>query len=200
MQTTTDEELVAGVLERDEDALETLIDRYEEALQRHVVNIVHDTASAHDVVQETFLRVWNRAEQWSGSGSFRAWLYRIATNLALNHLRTVKRRREVPLELPQEPEDDDEDAAAFVPAWAVDNSALGPEAAVMLAERRAACRRMVAQLDDDKREVIRLVLEMEMTMRRAADVLDVPVGTVKSRLYYARKQLAREWRETEGGW
>jgi RNA polymerase sigma-70 factor (ECF subfamily) len=70
----------------------------------------------------------------------------------------------------------------------------------MLAERRAACRRLVAQLDDDKREVIRLVLEMEMTMRRAADVLDVPVGTVKSRLYYARKQLAREWRETEGGW
>jgi RNA polymerase sigma-70 factor (ECF subfamily) len=193
----SDTALVAGVLEGDEGALAALFDRYAEPLRRHAVHIVHDAASAHDVVQETFLRVWNRAAQWDGSGSFRAWLYRITTNLALNHLRTQKRRREVPLELPQEPEDEDDDTA-IVPAWAVDHAALGPEAAVMLAERRAACRHLVAGLDDAKRRVVRLVHGMEMSVQEAADVLDLPEGTVKSRLYYARKHLARQWRALDG--
>ena len=64
---------------------------------------------ADDLTQETFLRVWTRSEQWDGRGSFTGWLYRIATNLALNHLRSVKRRRQRPLELPAEPDDDDDD-------------------------------------------------------------------------------------------
>jgi RNA polymerase sigma-70 factor (ECF subfamily) len=189
--------LVESVLQGDERALETLFDRYVEPLQRHAVHIVHDAASAHDVVQGAFLRVWNRAAQWDGRGTFRAWLYRITTNLALNYLRTQKRRREVPLELPREPDDDD-DAAMIVPAWAVDHASLGPEAAVMVAERRATCRHLMAGLDDAKRQVVRLVLEMEMSVQETADVLDLPEGTVKSRLYYARKHLARQWRELEG--
>lgn len=196
MQPPSDKDLVADVLDRDASAFEMLFERYAKALERHVTCIVHDPVSAHDVVQQTFLRVWNRVAQWDGSGSFRAWLYRISTNLALNHLRTVKRRREVPLEVPEDP-DDNEDAAAFVPAWAVDNSTLGPETAVMLAERRLACRRLVSGLDEDKRRVIRLIYEMEMSVSEASEVLDVPEGTVKSRLYYARKYLARQWRELE---
>lgn len=191
-----DETLVAGVLDHDVRAFETLFDRYAEALHRHALYIVHDVAAAHDVVQEAFLRVWTRAAQWDGSGSFRAWLYSIATNLALNQLRTVKRRREVPLALPAEPDGVDETPEP-VPAWMIDSACLGPEAAVELLERRAACRRAMRRLPDDKRTVLRLVYEMEMSVRESADVLDLPEGTVKSRLYYARRQLAREWRDLD---
>jgi RNA polymerase sigma-70 factor, ECF subfamily len=191
-----DETLVAGVLARDARAFEELFDRYTEALQRHVSYILHDDASALDVVQETFLRVWQRAAQWDGRGPFRAWLYGIATHMALNHLRTRSRRREVPLELPREPENED-DPSNFVPAWAIDDASLGPEACVMLAGRRTACRQMVACLDEDKREVIRLVHETGLSIREAAEVLDLPQGTVKSRLHYARRELARRWEEME---
>jgi RNA polymerase sigma-70 factor, ECF subfamily len=191
-----DEALMAGVLERDARAFEALFDRYADALRRHVSYILHDDASAHDVVQETFLRVWNRATQWDGSGPFRAWIYSIATRLALNHLRAQSRRREVPLELPREPEDED-NPSDFLPAWAIDDASLNPEARVMLGERRAACRRMVASLDDDKREVIRLVHETGLNIREAADALDLPEGTVKSRLHYARRELARRWEALE---
>jgi RNA polymerase sigma-70 factor, ECF subfamily len=190
MQTQSDETLMAGILARDAHAFEALFDRYAAALHCHVGFMLHDDAAAHDVVQEAFLRVWLRAEQWDGRGTPRAWLYRIAANLALNDLRTVQRRRELPLELPPDP--DDEDTGGFVPAWMIDNATLGPEAAVERNEQRAFHRQALARLPDDKREVFHMVHELEMSLRDAADALDIPTGTVKSRLHYARKTLERE--------
>jgi RNA polymerase sigma-70 factor (ECF subfamily) len=94
----SDFELVAHVCERDPGAFEQLSARYREEIYRHVLAILHDGSATEDVVQEVFLRVWMHAEQWRARGSFKAWLLRIATNLALNHLRTVRRRRLQPLE------------------------------------------------------------------------------------------------------
>ncbi len=188
----TDATLVAHILKRDVQAFETLLDRYEAMIRRHVAHILRDELAAQDVTQEVFWRVWKRAEQWSGAGSFKAWLYRIATNLALNHLRTVKRRREESLEVKDDWErGDDDDSPA--PAWMVDASALGPDAAVELAEQRETLRRLVANLPPEKHEVFRLVHEMELSMRDAADELGISEGTVKSRLYHARQRLARDW-------
>ncbi len=147
MQTQSDETLMAGILERDARAFEALFDRYAEALHRHVCFMLHDEAAAHDVVQEAFLRMWLRAEQWDARGTLRARLYRIATNLALNSLRTERRRYEVPLELPPDP-GDDEDTGGFVPAWVIDNATLGPKAAVERSEQRASwpgCRMINAK-------------------------------------------------------
>jgi RNA polymerase sigma-70 factor, ECF subfamily len=192
--TVPDRDLVEGVLERDAHAFEALFERYAVPLHWHLVHILHDETAAHDVVQETFLRVWTRADQWQGEGTFKAWLYRIGTNLALNHLRTVQRRRELPLEIP--PDVDDDDVDNRVPAWMVDAGSLGPEAAVEQAEERARYRQLVGHLSDEKRRVFRLVYEMEMSLGETADALDIPEGTVKSRLHYARAQLAREWSET----
>jgi len=191
MQTQSDETLMAGILERDARAFEALFDRYAGALHRHVCFMLHDDAAAHDVVQEAFLRVWLRAEQWDGRGTPRAWLYRIATNLTLNYLRTEHRRHELPLEPPPDPEDD-ADTGGFVPAWMIDNVTLGPEAAVELAEQRAFYRHALARLPDDKREVFHMVHDLDMSLRDAADALNIPEGTVKSRLHYARKALERE--------
>jgi RNA polymerase sigma-70 factor (ECF subfamily) len=195
MPITPDQDLLERILEHDARAFETLFERYKEMIRRHLKHIVRDDMTTQDLIQETFLRVWNRAEQWNGRGSFKAWLYRIATNLALNHLRSVRRKREQPLEMPDDWADDEEQDR--VPAWMVDASALRPDAAVELAERQALFRRLVEGLPKEKREVFRLVHEMEMSMRDAADELNIPEGTVKSRLYYAKKHLAREWQDLE---
>ena len=165
-------------------------------MHRHLARFVRDDAAAQDLVQEVFLRVWTRAEQWDGRGSFKAWLYRIGTNLALNHLRSLRRRREQPLDIPDDRADDD-DEETTVPAWMIDAAALGPDTVLELAERRERLRRLIGQLPEEKREVFRLVHEMELSMRDAADELDIPEGTVKSRLYYAKRRLAREWRDVE---
>jgi RNA polymerase sigma-70 factor (ECF subfamily) len=192
----TDRDLVTGLIAGDERAFEALYAQYGAGIRRHVERMVRSDA-AQDLVQETFLRAWQRAGQWDGSGTLKAWLYRIATNLALNHLRTVRRRRELPLQTGgQTGEEEDED----VPAWLSDDAALGPDAAVERSERLAQVRQLVDQLSDDKRRLVRLVHEHEMSVRDAADELGIPEGTAKSRLHYARKQLARQWQALEQRW
>src|SRR5579871_1503569 len=107
--------LMQRICRRDADAFETLYARYQAVVRQHLARTVREPNTSEDLTQEVFLRVWTRADQWHGSGSLRAWLLRIATNLALNHLRTVKRRRERPLELPTDPGDENE--AAPIPSW-----------------------------------------------------------------------------------
>ena len=85
--TPTDGELIQRILAKDADAFSLLFDRYIGQVTDHLTRMLRDVGAADDVAQEVFLRVWNRADQWSGTGLFRAWLLRIATNLALNHLR-----------------------------------------------------------------------------------------------------------------
>jgi RNA polymerase sigma-70 factor (ECF subfamily) len=193
----TDRDLVAGLIAGDECAFEELYAQYGAGILRHVERMVRSDA-AQDLAQEAFLRAWQRAEQWDGRGTFKAWLYRIATNLALNHLRTVRRRREQPL--PASGPAGGEEGEEEIPAWMSDDGALGPGAAVERSERLAQVRQLVDGLSDNKRELFCLVHEHEMSVRDAADELGIPEGTAKSRLYYARKQLAQQWQDLESTW
>lgn len=90
----TDEDLLTAIAKQDADAFGEFFKRFEPEVIRHLTRIVRDTATADDITQDVFYWVWERSGQWSGRGSARGWLLTIATNLALNHLRTVKRRRE----------------------------------------------------------------------------------------------------------
>jgi len=191
--TQTDQELVSAIVGRDCEAFEALYARYEALVRRHVAGIVRDRETAEDLVQETFLRVWTHGEQWDDRGPFRAWLLRVSTNLALNQLRTLRRRREQLIEVPPEPAEEQDESQ--VSDWMIE-----PEAALELAERRSLLRRLVLDLPEEKREVIRLIYEAEMDTREAAERLGVPEGTVKSRLHHARRRLAQEWREIETEW
>ena len=76
-----------------EAAFDMLFGRHSSFVAARLGRMVRHGGAADDLLQEVFLRLWTRAEQWDGRGSLRAWLGRIATNLALNHLRSVRRRR-----------------------------------------------------------------------------------------------------------
>ena len=193
--TESDRALVERVQARDTAAFEALYARYRARVARHLVRIVRDRAAADDLAQDVFLRVWTHAERWEGRGAPAAWLLRIATNVALNHLRSVRRRRQRPLKIATvsaDPEDD-----SLVPAWMIDTAALGPDAVLEQAEQYERLWRLVDHLSEEKREVLRLIHEEEMDIAGAADELGISEGTVKSRLHFARKRLAREWEETE---
>ncbi len=183
----SDQTLIESVQNQQGWAFEALFERYQGAVRRHLSNIVVDQPAAEDLLQETFLRVWTHAGQWRGQGSVKGWLFRIATNLALNHLRTRWRRPEQPLELPDTLVNDDE--LPDTPAWLVDTASLGPEAVVEQVEQGARLQKIIRDLPDEKRELLRLVHQMELSLREAADELGIPEGTAKSRLYYAREQV-----------
>jgi RNA polymerase sigma-70 factor (ECF subfamily) len=190
-----DQEILELIQQHQARAFELLYERYESAIYRHLSHIVGETAAAEDLLQETFLRVWMHADQWNAQGSVKGWLFRIATNLALNHLRSRRRRPEQPLEAPVNLEDDE---AVDAPAWLVDTASLGPDALLDLTEQYSRLQQVLQNLSEDKRELLRLVHQKEMSLRDAADELGIPEGTAKSRLHYARQQLRREM-QTEIG-
>ena len=187
-ETLTDQRLIERIQEGQAWAFELLYERYAEPVRRQLCYIVGDEPAAEDLLQETFLRVWTRAGQWNGQGTVKGWLFRIATNLALNHLRTRRRKPEQPLELPDTMVEDEDDLPD-TPAWLVDSASLGPEAVMVHAEQGARLRQIIGELPEEKRELLRLVHQMELSLREAADELGIPEGTAKSRLYYAREQV-----------
>lgn len=191
----SDSELMARVRDHDTNAFEMLLTRYRESIYGHVLVMLHDSSAAEDIVQEVFLRIWTHAEQWHGHGNFKSWLFRIATNLALNHLRSLRRRRQQPLETPADPLDEDDESS--VPSWMVDHSLPGPDILLEQGERQQLLQRLVAGLPAEKRTVFHLVYEAEMGTRQIAQTLGIPEGTVKSRLHYATRRLAQQWRDLQ---
>jgi RNA polymerase sigma-70 factor (ECF subfamily) len=191
----SDAELVARVCQHDAYAFEALSTRYRAMIYRHVLATLHDSSAAEDVVQEVFLRVWTHAAQWNGRGTFQAWLFRIATNLALNALRTIRRRRQQSLEIPSDPLDEDDESS--VPSWMVDHSLPEPDSILELGERSKLFQQLVDGLPAEKRAVFRLIYDAEMQTRQVAETLGIPEGTVKSRLHYATRRLAQQWRDLQ---
>ena len=199
MMEQSDQTLIRKIIKRDAAAFETLFAQHGASVRQHILSIVRVESAAEDLVQEVFLRVWMRAEQWNGQGEFKGWLFRIATNLALNHLRTVRRWRQEPLEPPPD-EFDDEDERPSDPDWMIDTSSHGPEVMVEQAERSQLLWQLIDGLPQEKREVLHLIYQKEMALREVAIELGIPEGTVKSRLHYSIRHLAREWKEIASGW
>lgn len=187
----TDEDLMVLIRSRDVDGFDALRLRYGPMLLRHLRSIVHDMDAAEDLLQEVLLRLWSNADQWDGRGSAKGWLFRISTNLALNSVRSVKRRRETPLEPALQADDD-----SHVPGWMIDSATPEPGVALEQAERRAMLHKLIDGLPEEKRELMHMVYEAEMELKEAAEALGIPAGTAKSRHYYSVRHLARQMEES----
>lgn len=187
-----DEALMHAAARGDAGAFDLLAERLRPALAARVHGIVRDAGSAEDLLQEALLRAWTRSDQWDGRGSVSAWLGRIATNLALNHLRTVRRRRETPLT--------DEDEAGPAAVSRHQDARTSPERHAEDADTGRRLRDLITALPGAKREALTLACDEDLSIAEIADRLGVPEGTVKSRLYHARRWLAAQWtlRESEG--
>ncbi len=184
--------LVAAVASGSEDALAALYDRHAAALFATALRVTGDRQVAEDVVQEVFLTLWNRAEQFDPAlGSVSAWLGTIARHRAVDRLRAASRRPHL-VSLGAGP--DDEPAAEALERAAERRSAGAspaagdPAAALDAAEARAALNGALAAMPDPEREVILLAYRDELSQSEIAARLGWPLGTVKTR---TRRALAR---------
>jgi RNA polymerase sigma factor (sigma-70 family) len=143
------------------------------ALRRYARTFVRNAAAADDLVQDTLERAISRWHQRRSDGDTRTWLFTILHNLAVNHLRrTARRGREIPL-------DDAGESDVAVPSTQED------------ALRREDILGAVGQLPDDQRSVLLLVSLEDVSYAEAARILDIPIGTVMSRLARARARLLK---------
>jgi RNA polymerase sigma-70 factor (ECF subfamily) len=189
-------ELVAG----SEAALGTLYDRYGDAIFATAYRLTSDRGAAEEVVQETFLTLWNRAELFDpNAGSLSAWLHTIGRNRAVDRLRAAGRRPQL-VALGSSARDENETqaleravAGGTVMAGAVQPP--GPEEAAAAADLRDAIRNAVAAMPEHERTVILLAYQEDLSQTEIADRLAWPLGTVKTR---TRRALLR-LREALGG-
>lgn len=193
----TSESEVQLLIERaragDTRAFEDLARREERALYRHALRIVGTTSDAEDIVQDALFSAWRSIASFQGV-SFRAWLFRIATNRALDQLRSRKRRPELPLD----PPDDDE------VTWA-EPVAPGPDLTQLAGDREAlaAVETALEALPAEQRAALLLRDVEGFAYEEIAVITSVEIGTVKSRIHRGRLAvrntlISRGWRGPEG--
>lgn len=180
-----DTELIVRIGNKDAAALRTLYSQHNVRLFRFLIRLTGNEALAEETVNATFMKVWLKAETFSGQSSVSTWLFTIARNEALSQLR---KRREMPL---------DEDAAAQIK-----DESDTQETTVAKQDKGALMRTCIDKLSAAHREIIDLVYYQEMSVAEAAQVLDVPENTVKTRMFHARKQLSEHFRRmgVDRGW
>jgi RNA polymerase sigma-70 factor (ECF subfamily) len=173
MTTTSDEDLLQRIAAGDRLAMRVLFSRHQLRIHRFVLRLVRDEAVAEDAVSDTFLDVWRQAGDFSGRSQVTTWLMSIARFKALSALR---RRRDAGL---------DEEWAAAIP-----DEADTPEVISQKADKGAVIRLCMERLTADHREVLDLVYYHEASVEEVAEIVGIPEGTVKTRLFHARKKLA----------
>ena len=170
---TTDEMLLESISEGGRNAMHVLYSRHNVRVYRFVLRMVRDTTLAEDLVSQVFLDVWRTASQFEGRSQVSTWLLSIARFKALTALRQRKH------------EDIDQDDVLEIA-----DDADTPEASLDRSNTSAILRACVAKLSPAHREIINLVYYHEKSVEEAGQIIGIPQSTVKTRMFYARKQLA----------
>ena len=191
----SDEELLRrSRAEGDAAAFESLVHRYEVELFSYLRRYLGSAEMAEDVFQATFLQVHLKKEQFEEGRRFRPWLYTIATNQAIDAQRRNRRHRMVSLDNRTGGEDD---VGSLVEM--LSGAEQTADEQMESEEARAWVRSAVDELPDGLKQALLLVYHKGMKYREAADVLGIPVGTVKSRLHAAVLKLNESWRRSGRG-
>ena len=185
---SADSELISRHLQGDQEASRALIEKYQDLVYGLVRQLLGDGEDAEDAAQEIFLRVFDALPKFRGDSAFSTWLYRVAVNGCM--ARSKKRRRRLAVEAPKA---------------AVQDLAGAAPSSLEAMERRERDERLhqaVARLAEPYRLVITLHYFQGLGYEEVAQVLAVPVGTVKARLFRAKEKLQRSLRRRraqEGG-
>jgi RNA polymerase sigma-70 factor (ECF subfamily) len=189
----TDEELLLGYRESgDRDLFAELVRRYERELYSYLRRYLGDAEMAEDAFQAAFLQVHLKCGQFESGRAVRPWLYTIATNQAIDAQRRSRRHKMVSLDRAGQTEGDE---VGKLLDLLVSHEA-SPTAQLAADERKEWIGRAVGQLPQPLRDVIQLVYFQDLKYREAAESLNIPVGTVKSRMHAAVAKLNEAWNQT----
>lgn len=176
----TDEELVTAVLEGDRDRFGELIDRYQGRLVNYLFRLLRNADDAHDLAQEVFVKVYQVLDRFDPHYKFSTWLFRVAQNAAIDQIR---RRRLKVVSLRQE---DDEGESRD---WDLPSPERGPYGEMRNRERGDAIREAIETLPWEYRELILLRHFGELPYEEIARLKQMPLGTVKNKLFRGRQML-----------
>lgn len=187
----SDEQLLRSYRDQaDRLAFAELVRRYERELYSYLRRYLGDAGMAEDAFQATFLQVHLKCDQFEEGRKFRPWLYTVATNQAIDAQRRNKRHRSVSLD--RNPKAEGTDEVGSLMNLLVSKEPR-PDSQAESTQQRDWIRGAVEQLPPTLREPLNLVYYQGLKYREAADILKIPVGTVKSRLHSAILKLNEAW-------
>ena len=169
---TTDEALIASIAQGDKRALQTLYGRHNVRVYRFALRFLNDEALAEDMVSEVFFDVWRQAERFEARSKVSTWLLAMARNKALS----VLRRRST--------EELDEEVAEFI-----EDPSDNPEVSMQKKQQTSLLQECLTQLSPAHREIVDLIYYHGKTIDEVVEIIGVPVNTVKTRMFYARKRI-----------
>jgi len=191
----SDEQLLMDYREGDKPSFAKLMQRYQRELYHFLVRFLGDRAAAEDVFQETFLQVHQSAAQFDITRKFRPWLFTIAANKARDLIRSQARRPTNPLQASINSSDDESgefmdlmEAAASLPGEPMERE-----------ELQQQVQKTVMGMPQHLREILLLSYFHQFPYKQIGDILDIPLGTVKSRLHAAVAYFADRWRAANPG-
>ena len=182
-----DQQLVERVQRGDKHAFDLLVAKYQRKLGRLISRFVRDTAEAEDVTQEAFIKAYRALPGFRGDSAFYTWLYRIGINTAKNYLLANKRR--APTSTPF----DAEEAESFEDAGLLHEIST-PENELMSKQVVSTVQAASQQLPEDLRSALTLREIEGLSYEEIANVMNCPVGTVRSRIFRAREAVAEKLR------
>jgi RNA polymerase sigma-70 factor (ECF subfamily) len=191
----TDEQLLARYREGDTPSFRRLIDRHHDELLRFLTRLVGDRQAAEDVFQEAFLQVHVSADTFDPTRRFKPWLFTIAANKGRDYVRKRGRRHEVDISAPVAGVAGE--GNSFVDLMEIDVAA--PDERMDATERDAMVQRAVDRLTPTLKEILLLAYFQRLSYAQIADELQIPLGTVKSRLHAAVASFARAWQQVSKG-
>jgi RNA polymerase sigma-70 factor, ECF subfamily len=173
----------------DQSAFEYLVQKYRRPMVSFMYRMAHNSAAAEDLAQEVFLRVYRSRESYEASAKFTTWLYRIATNLAVNHARDTRHERpEVQVSID---EPDDETGTTFE----VPDRKLNAEQSILVRERMMAIRRKVEALPEQQKLAVIMHKYQQMDYKQIAEVLKKSESATKSLLFRAYETLREQLKD-----
>lgn len=184
-----DHQLLARYLFGDERAFELLVNRYRPDLVAFLTRLMGDATAAEDVAQETFFRLHRSADKFESSKSLRPWLFSIAANAARDHYRHRARRPAASLNAPVRSDGSECQTLASLQTAPTE----APEARLERAELEERVRRAVDRMPVHLREILLLSYFQRLSYNQISQSLQIPLGTVKSRLHSAVAHFASRW-------
>ena len=186
-----DQQLVERVQRGDKHAFELLVAKYHRRLSRLISRFVRNSGDAEDVTQEAFIKAYRALPAFRGDSAFYTWLYRIGINTAKNHLLTQGRRAPTTTSTDAEEAENFEDASLL-------HEVSTPENEMMSKQVAAVVNASLQQLPDDLRTALTLREIEGLSYEEIAEVMNCPIGTVRSRIFRAREVVASNLRPLLG--
>jgi RNA polymerase sigma-70 factor, ECF subfamily len=190
----SDEDLLTRLRDGERDLFGAVVRRFQNEIFLYLLRYTGDRQNAEDSFQNTFLQVYLKIGQYEPGRPVRPWLYRIATNQAIDLMRSQGRHHSARIDLPSE---ETAEGGGGTLLDCLSSAEREPYERLLLDEKRQQVQQAIMELPPAMRDVVLLVFYAELKYADIAEILGVPVGTIKSRLHNALIRLSRIWQAKE---